>query len=66
MSDTFIRTDMPNKIDLTKGTRRNPMPPQLLHASHQGARNIELTFSEGATGRSRLPQRAQPETSEQT
>ena len=26
------------------------MPPQLLHATHQGARNIELTFSDGATG----------------
>ena len=26
------------------------MPPQILHATHQGARNIELTFSDGATG----------------
>ena len=56
-----------NRLDLTEGTRRKfPMPPKILHATHQGARNIELTFSDGATGRSRLPQRAQPETSEQT
>ena len=26
------------------------MPPKILHATHQGARNIELTFSDGATG----------------
>ena len=26
------------------------MPPQNLQATHQGARNIELTFSDGATG----------------
>ena len=26
------------------------MPPQILQATHQGARNIELTFSDGATG----------------
>jgi hypothetical protein len=51
MSDVFVCADMPNEIDLTEGTRRNfPMPPQLLHATHQGARNIELTFSDGATG----------------
>jgi hypothetical protein len=26
------------------------MPPRILHATHQGARNIELTFSDCATG----------------
>jgi hypothetical protein len=26
------------------------MPAEILHATHQGARNIELTFSDGATG----------------